>query len=449
MVAETPKGLCPEPTRPPSERQQPSRLLRILWVLLGALLVLALGSACGREAPPPPPPPVAPPPPPPPPPPPAATPEEALRPVGAGRLPSFLDDGDWQPLRQALDRSRRWLARQDRGREWVLGPRRVRAADLEQTLDTFETLLDTSATAEDLAIRVAQSFDFVESVGTWDEVLGDWNAEVLVTGYYEPTIDASLRRSAEYAIPIYGPPSDLITVDLGAFDAKYEGQRIKGRLRGRSLEPYPNRSQMRGGDTPRSRVLAWARDPVELFFLEVQGSGSLRLPDGGARRIGWAGGNGRPYRSIGKLLIDEGHVPREQMSMQALRAWLAEHPDEIHRVLDFNESVVFFRFLEGLPRGSLGLEVTGERSIATDHRLMPKGALAFLQTTVPAMAKDGSTVAAGPLGRFVLNQDTGGAIRGAERVDFYWGPGELAAERAGLMKQPGQLVFLLPKRETF
>ena len=184
---------------------------------------------------------------------------------------------------------------------------------------------------------------------------------------------------------------------------------------------------------------------MDFFFLEVQGSGSLRLPDGGRRRIGWAGGNGRPYRSIGKLLIDEGVIPREQMSMQALRSWLAANPQEIERVLDYNESMVFFRYLDGAPKGSLGLEVMAERSIATDHKLLPSGALAFLQTTIPTRAEDGSTVSGGPLGRFVLNQDTGGAIRGADRADFYWGPGELAAERAGLMKQRGQLVFLVPK----
>lgn len=327
----------------------------------------------------------------------------------------------------------------------MLGPRQVTAAELRGVVDTFLGLLDTAATPEDLAAQVALHFDFVETVGSWSPELDDWNGEVLVTGYYEPTIDASLRRSSTYRYPIYAPPSDLVVVDLSKFDPELEGKRIKGRLRGRELLPYPNRAQIRGGDSPKSRILAWARDPVDFFFLEVQGSGSLRLPDGNRRRIGWAGGNGRPYRSIGKLLIDEGVIPREQMSMQALRAWLSANPQEIHRVLDYNESVVFFRFLDGAPKGSLGLEVTAERSIATDHGLLPSGALAFLQTTIPSMGEDGSTVAAGPLGRFVLNQDTGGAIRGADRADFYWGPGGLAAERAGLMKQGGQLVFLLPK----
>ena len=153
----------------------------------------------------------------------------------------------------------------------------------------------------------------------------------------------------------------------------------------------------------------------------------------------------RAVCSIGKLLIDQGKIERDKVSMQSIRQYLRSHPEEIDEVLDYNQSIVFFRKLEGPALGSLGVPVTPRRSIATDHRFFPRGALCFLLTEVPAMAPDGTTVAAGPLRRFVLNHDTGGAIRGTDRADFFWGRGEEATLRAGLMKQPGRLFFLVPK----
>ena len=407
----------------------------VLGVILALLLVL---SACGRDAPPP----EEPvhemaPTPPPPPPPPASTPEEALRPVSVADAPALFDDGDRATLRRAVESSLRWLRRQ-RERSFVVGPRTVSAAEMAAGLSTFLDLLDANPTPEDLARQIPEYFELHESVG-------DWTGEMLITGYYEPSIAGSRRRTADYDIPIYGRPTDQIRVDLGQFSEEWEGRTIKGRLEGKKLVPYPSRREMREGNKPKSKVIAWARDPVELFFLEVQGSGTLNLPGGDTMRIGWAGGNGRKYRSIGRLLIDEGAIPKERMSMQALRAWLADNPDEIQRVLEYNDSVVFFRPLDGPPLGSLGLPVIPERSVAMDHKLFPSGALAFLETEIPAMGEDGATVSAGRLGRFVLNHDTGGAIRGADRADLFWGRGDLAAERAGLMKQPGRLVFLLPK----
>jgi len=175
-----------------------------------------------------------------------------------------------------------------------------------------------------------------------------------------------------------------------------------------------------------------------------RGSGALRLPDGREIRIGYAGSNGRVYRSIGKKLLDDGKLERERVSMQSIREYLRQHPEEIDDVLDTNESVVFFRRLEGPPVGSLGLALSPGRSIATDQRLFPRGALGFLASEVPGPGPDGTTVAERPLRRFVVNQDTGGAIRGTDRVDFFWGRGDEAALRAGLMKQPGKLYFLVP-----
>jgi peptidoglycan lytic transglycosylase A len=396
-----------------------------------AATALALGG-CRSEPPPPAPPPA-------PEPPPVTRPEDALRPVPPAIFDAFLDDGDRDGLRQAVERSRAWYRRLPPDRDFVFGPRTVTAAELGDACELFLSWLDDDPTPAELAARLAQAFEPMASVG------GDGYGKMLVTGYYEPVIDGSLRPRRGYQVPVYGHPGDIVEVSLGDFSDEWSGRRIFGRLRGRRLVPYPDRRELRQGGELRGREIAWARDKVDLFFVEVQGSGVLKLPDGREQRIGYAGANGRPYRSIGKLLIDEGKIERERMSMQAIRAYLAEHLEEVDRVLDYNESVVFFRRLEGPAVGSLGFPVTPGRSIATDRSLMPQGALGFLATEIPTVGPDGATVAAGGLFRFVLNQDTGGAIRGPGRADFFWGRGDEAALRAGLMRQPGRLFFLVPK----
>ncbi len=397
-----------------------------------SLALLVLLSACARAPLPSPPPPVEPEPA-------AVTRETALVPVPLERLPLLFDDGDRQSLELAIGRSVGWLKGRPAGTRFVFGPREVEAGALAAALERVRGWLAAKPSPETFAAQMARGFDVLESAA------GDG---MLITGYYEPVIEGSRHRTRQVRVPVYGPPGDLIRVDLGLFSERWKGQRTSGRLAGNRLVPYPDRREIRTSGLPRAKVLAWARDRVDLFFIEVQGSGALKLPDGGELRIGYAGSNGRDYRSIGKLLIDEGRIEREKISMQSIRAYLAAHPEEIDRVLDYNRSVVFFRRLDGPPLGSLGLPVTPRRSIATDHRLFPPGALGFLVTDLPAMGDDGRTVAEAPLTRFVLNHDRGGAIRGADRVDFFWGRGPEAAERAGVMKQPGRLFFLVPKENA-
>lgn len=368
--------------------------------------------------------------------------QSALRPVDPAELPLLIDDlatsEGWQGLRTALERHRSWISKRPKDRRYLFGDRYATAEQLTGVADQLLTWLEDDPSPERFAVRIAHAFDVLESVG-------DRDGDVLVTGYYEPLIEGSRRRSAEYPVPVYGPPSGLVRVDLGAFDDGLKGKRIAGLLKGNRLVPFPDRQGIRESNVMGGREIAWAKDPVDLFFVEVQGSGALRLPDGSEMRIGYAGANGRIYRSIGRLLIDEGKVPREKMSMQAIRQYLAEHPEEIERVLDHNPSVVFFRKLNGPPVGNLGVPVTPGRSIAVDQRFFPRGGFGFLITDLPAPGPDGETVVEGQITRFVLAQDTGGAIRGPGRVDLFWGRGEDAAARAGVMKQPGRLFFFLPK----
>lgn len=370
--------------------------------------------------------------------PPPVKPAEAMRPVPGEALPLLLDDGDRSGLRLAAEHSRRWYAGRPPGQPLVFGPRTVAAAEMARALTVFLGWLDAGLSPEALAAEVARSFEVFESVGGAE-------GRMLVTGYFEPIVDGSLTPTVRDRVPLYRPPGVAIRVDLGRFGERFAGEKIAGRLEGGELVPFPTRGEIRKSGVYRGHEIAWLRDPLDAFFLEIQGSGTVRLPDGGELRLGYAASNGRPYSSIGKLLADEGKIERGKVSMQSIRAWLEANPGEIERVLDSNESTVFFRRLDGPAQGSLGVPVTAGRSVATDRSLFPPGALGFLISEVPAAGADGTTVAERPLVRFVLNQDTGGAIRGAGRVDFFWGRGAAAGEKAGLMKQPGRLFFLLPR----
>ncbi len=271
----------------------------------------------------------------------------------------------------------------------------------------------------------------------------DGSVEGLVTGYYEPLLKGDRVRTERARYPLYAAPDDLVAVELASVYPELRNLRLRGRLVGKKVVPYPSRGEITaGGDNGgfRGTPIAWAEDPVELFFLQIQGSGRIELPDGSHLRVGYADQNGHPYRSIGKLLVERGELRLEEASMQGIKNWGAKNPDKLPELLASNPSYVFFRELpdgtEG-PLGALGVPLTGGRSIAVDPRFIPLGAPVFLATTEP-----NSPV---PLNRLVMAQDTGGAIRGGVRADFFWGFGASAGERAGRMKQRGRMWVLLPR----
>jgi len=251
----------------------------------------------------------------------------------------------------------------------------------------------------------------------------------------------SRTPTARYRYPVYGVPDDLVTVDLPAFGVDARESRLRARLDGRRVVPYFDRAQIEAGAAPvRGREIAWVDDPVELFFLQVQGSGRIELDGGGVMRVGFADHNGHPYRSIGRLLIDRGELPLERASMQGIKAWAQQNPDKLREALDYNPRYIFFRELPaglGGPLGALGVPLTARRSIAVDPRYVPLGAPVFLATTWPLSAK--------PLRQLMLAQDTGSAIRGAVRADFFWGYGDDAGREAGRMKQALRMWVLLPQ----
>lgn len=268
----------------------------------------------------------------------------------------------------------------------------------------------------------------------------DGTDEGLITGYYEPLLNGSRRQSARFRFPLYSVPDDLLVVDLGDIYPELKGLRLRGRLEGRRVVPYHTRGQIERREvTLNAKVLYWVDDPIELFFLQVQGSGQLQLDTGERVRVGYGDQNGFPYRSIGRHLIDRGELTLEQASMQGIKAWAAKNPDKLADVLHHNASYVFFRDLPSNlpgPLGSLGVPVTAGRTLAVDPRFVPLGAPVFLATTWPNSKQ--------PLQRLMLAQDTGSAIRGAVRGDYFWGPGEQAGAQAGRMSQRGRFWVLLP-----
>lgn len=285
---------------------------------------------------------------------------------------------------------------------------------------------------------------FEDNFRPWQLVNPDGNREGLVTGYYEPVIRGSRTRKPPYLTPVFGPPDDLIVVDLAGLYPELKHLRLRGRLDGRRLIPYYSRAEWAAEEARRAdQALLWTDDPVAFFFLQIQGSGQVELDDGRRIRIGYADQNGHPYRSIGTWLIERGELKAHEASMQGIRAWAERNPQRLQELLNANPSLVFFRELpaEGSgPPGALGVPLTPERSIAVDPRVIPLGAPVWLATTRP---NDEA-----PLARLMLAQDTGGAIRGSVRADFFWGSGAAAGELAGKMKQNGRMWVLLPHWHT-
>lgn len=263
--------------------------------------------------------------------------------------------------------------------------------------------------------------------------VGDGKA--FATGYFEPEIAGSRTRQRGYDVPVYKRPPDLIDVDLGEFSDDLKGKKIRGKVKGSAMTLYDDRAAIEGGSlSGRGLEIAYAADPVEFFFLQVQGSGRLRLPDGAIMRIGYDSQNGRDYTGIGKLMKDRGLLGPGESSMQGIVAWLRRNPEEGRKIMQENKSFIFFRELTGPgPLGAMGYPVVGETSVAADVKYVPLGAPVFL-----------SMDRAEPNGIWVA-QDTGGAIKGSNRFDTFWGAGDRARSIAGGMAARGAALIFLPK----
>jgi len=261
----------------------------------------------------------------------------------------------------------------------------------------------------------------------------------LFTGYFEAELHGSRVPGGPYTIPLYRVPEDHVTVDLSKFDPSLKGRHIVGRVDGGRLKPYYSRGDIENGALKgRHDELLWVDDPIDAFILHIQGSGRVVLPDGQVIRVGYAGNNGLPYRSIGRALIDRGALPPGGASWNDIRHWIDTHKDQVKNLLAVNRRYIFFREIDGDgPIGAEGVALTPRRSLAVDPRFIPYGLPIWLDTVWPNQPDR-------PLRRLMIAQDTGSAIRGPVRADFFWGHGKDALAEAGRMKSKGVYYLLLP-----
>ena len=355
--------------------------------------------------------------------------------------PDFHDDLELDGLEHSILKSLDYLQRVPVDRTYPFGQDRFGAAHLIKSLQYFLDFIQTKPSPKELKKFIRSNYIVYQSVGR------NQKGEVLFTGYYEPHLSGSLYKNEKYSYPIYALPTDLMKIDLSAFNEKYKGESVIGRYTGQTVVPYHDRSEIDGEDAlvGKAEPLVWVEDPIDVFFLQIQGSGKVFLNTGEVINVHYHGTNGRPYRSIGKLLIEEQKIPREEMSMQKIRSYLQAHPEEMAPVFNHNPSYVFFKLEPEGPLGYLNVLLTPGRSIALDRRLFPPAALAYVRTKKPVVSGAGQIDSWTDCSRFVLNQDTGGAIRGPGRADLFWGNGPYAEIAAGHLAHTGKLYFLILK----
>ncbi|WP_171089062.1 murein transglycosylase A [Usitatibacter rugosus] len=340
----------------------------------------------------------------------------------------------------------RWSDIPDWGRESVrdsLAAFSRGCATLEKQ-DAWKGVCAGAATLTGGSERDIVSF-FELNFDPWQALNGDDSNTGMVTGYYEPLLHGSRTRTAKYKYPLYSVPQDMLTIDLSSVYPELKGRRLRGRIQGNKVVPYLERGDIDRDTSPPlgGLELAWVDDAIDVFFLHIQGSGQVELENGERIRVGYADQNGHPFKSLGRLLIQRGELPAERASMQGIKDWARRNPAKMQEYLNANPSYVFFRELPkdlSGPIGSLGVPLTPERSIAVDTRVIPLGAPVFLATTFPNSPQ--------PLHRLMVAQDTGGAINGGVRADFYWGFGDAAGAQAGKMRQGGRMWVLYPKGAT-
>ena len=367
----------------------------------------------------------------------------ALKKLAPQNYPVFKDTLSLEGLLNSIDQSLTYFKRVPLERKYQYGNEVYTAAHMITSLEIFKHFVEKKPSFDAVNEFIKSGFSVYEAVGNKE-------GDVLFTGYFEPTYDGSLQKSEAYPVPVYSKPDDLLEIDLSAFSDQYKGQgRLKARIDDstKTVVPYYSREQINTaeGFSEESDPIVWLKNRIDRFFLEIQGSGKIILDQGGVMRVHYAGSNGNAYRSIGRYLIDKKEILKENMSMQAIRTWLEFNPERLDEVLHHNESFVFFQKEEGGPYGSLGVEVTALRSIATDRKLFPKGALCFVESLLPDKIHINPLKEWEKKSFFVLNQDTGGAIKGPARADIFCGNGLYAQFVAGHMNKYGKLFFLVLK----
>jgi membrane-bound lytic murein transglycosylase A len=354
----------------------------------------------------------------------------------------LTDDLHWESIEGAIAKSIRYYEAVMENTTYRLGHDRVSAREMKESLLLFQEIISSDDSDEVKQRKLKDTFDVYRAACL------DGKGSVLFTGYFEPIMNGSLDKTEEYRHPIYRTPDDTVLVNLGKFGNKYKHDKIIGRLKNRELIPYFTRREIEDKQALKGKnlELVWVNDAIDLFFMHIQGSGKVRLPDGRLMQVSYDQWNGRPYRSIARYLLDRGKLSAQETTHQTLKKYLREHPEDLSSILNYNESYVFFRVVEDGPVGALGLSLTAERSIATDLDVFPKGALAFIKLRKPVFDENGNIKTWESFSRFVVNQDTGGVIKGPGRVDLFCGTGDDAEMMAGSLKEKVELYFLVKKK---
>ena len=375
------------------------------------------------------------------PPPVITTREEAFKKVDIKKLSLKADDFSVSSFITALERSISYYRKVPPNRIYHFGQYSIKASQLADTYESLKDYAHLNRSWPTIANYIEDHFEALKCKG----LRGD--GKLLFTGYYEPRVSGSLKKTSKFSYPLYSLPDDLVYVDLISFGLKDSKRRLTGRLDGRTVKPYFTRHEIdfEGKLAGKKLELVWLEDIVDCFFIHVQGSAEIVLRNGSTMSVNYAGSNGRPYKSIGALLINEGIIPREKMSMEAIYQYLHSHPSEIERILSYNPSYVFFRKVKNGPVGSIGVILTPKRSVAADPKFFPPGALSFIKICKSEdrnLCNNENSVA---FRRLVFIQDRGGAIKGPGRIDYYWGKGKEAGNIAGSFKPWGEFYILVPR----
>ena len=351
---------------------------------------------------------------------------------------------DIDSLSLAIERDMQYLNRLKDDTAFTYGPDTFPAKHVRESLRTFLLILKRSSDSKKFKRDLREKFFLYKAAGF------QGSKKVLFTGYFEPILNGNLERDTIHRYPIYRRPDDLLKIDLGLFHPKFYGQRIMAKIDGQSLIPYYTRKDIAEGRVLEGKNLeiVWLRDPLDVAILQIQGSGMIKLPSGKTIRVGYSASNGHPYKSIGRYMIDMGYITADNLTLQTIRSYIKQNPDIKDEVLNYNPSYVFFRLLDSGPLGNIGVPLTPGRSLAVDDRLFPKGALVYIRCQKPIMGKDGNITGWVPFSRFLLNQDTGGVIKGAGRADIFWGSDPYAELAAGNLKHNGEMYFLVKKPDN-
>jgi len=368
-------------------------------------------------------------------------PETALQPVRLS-YPQFTDDLNFKHLSLAIRRNIAYLKRQRPTKRFTYGPHQFTSRHVIKSQEAFLSLVTQPLSADEFNRILNKQFHLYRASGQ------EGTRKVLFTGYYAPLFDASLTRDAVYKYPLYRKPDDLVRIDLSLFKDKFKGEQIVARIGEKNVLPYYTRYEIEVGKVlaGKSLEIAWLKDPLDAYILHIEGAGRLRLPDGSIMNVNCTASNGRPYRSFGRYLLDKGYVTPDQLSIENIRHYLSNHPQVYHEILNDNGSYTFFERVENGPMGNINVPLTVGRSLALDARLFPKGALAYISSRKPTLDRSGQLTGWTDFSRFVLNQDTGSAIKGAGRADLFWGSGPDARTAAWHQKHDGDLYVLIKKR---